>query len=186
MVPMPRVKTNFVSTLLWLCVAGHGSIVLAQSAGTFTATGSMITPRFGHMATLLPDGKVLIAGGLSICFLQAQPCIGPSSAELYDPSTGAFTAAGAMNTIRPIGGVLLANGKVLFAEGYYLTGGLASVELYDPSTGDFNRAGNAATLAGLSSATLLNDGRVLLIGWSNTGGGAEIYDPVAETFSHQC
>jgi len=32
-------------------------------------------------------------------------------------------------------------------------------------------------------ATLLNDGRVLLIGWSNTGGGAEIYDPVAETFT---
>jgi hypothetical protein len=60
--------------------------VYAQPAGTFTATGSMITPRFGHMATLLPNGKVLIAGGITICFLQAQPCIGPNSAELYDPS----------------------------------------------------------------------------------------------------
>jgi len=159
------------------------TVAMAQPAGTFTATGSMITPRFGHMATLLPNGKVLIAGGLTVCFLLAQPCIGPNGAELYDPTTGAFTATRTMNTTRPIGGVLLANGKVLFAEGYNLNGGLASVELYDPTNGVFNRAGNAATLANLSTATLLNDGRVLLIGWSKAGGGAEIYDPVAETFS---
>ena len=112
---------------LLLCVAGVFGY--AQSPGTFTATGSMITPRFGHMATLLPNGKVLIAGGFTICFLQAQPCIGPNSAELYDPSTGTFTATGAMNTIQPIGGILLPNGEVLFAEGYYSTGGLASIEL---------------------------------------------------------
>ena len=88
-----------------------------------------------------------------------------------------------MNIVRPIGGVLLPNGKVLFAESYNVTGGLASIELYDPTDGVFNSAGNAATLAALDSATLLNDGRVLLTGWSNHGGGAEIYDPVAETFS---
>ena len=87
--------------LLW-CVVGVSGY--AQSPGTFTATGSMITPRFGHMATLLPNGKVLIAGGITICFLQAQPCTGPNSAELYDPSTGTFTATGAMNTLLPIGG----------------------------------------------------------------------------------
>ncbi len=168
---------------LLLCVVGVSGY--AQSPGTFTATGSMITPRFGHMATLLPDGRVLIAGGLTICLVQAQPCIGPNSAELYDPSTGAFTATGTMNTLRPIGGVLLPNGKVLFAEGYYSTGALASVELYDPTNGVFNRAGNAVTLAALYSARLLNDGSVLLMGWSNAGSGpgAEIYDPVAESFS---
>ncbi len=170
-------KPLLIPTLLFSVVA------LAQSAGTFSATGSMITPRFGHMATLLPNGKVLIAGGITICFLQSQPCIGPNSAELYDPSTGVFTATGSMNIIRPIGGILLPNGKVLFAENYNVTGVLASVELYDPTDGVFNSAGNAATLAALDSATLLNDGRVLLIGWSNHGGGAEIYDPVAETFS---
>jgi len=93
-------------------------------------SGYVHTDRQHDYASLRPhgnfasDGKVLIAGGLSICFLQAQPCIGPNSSELYDPSTGAFTATGAMNTIQPIGGFLLPNGKVLFAEGYYSTGGL--------------------------------------------------------------
>ena len=169
-------KTALIFALFFFRVA------IAQPKGTFKPTGSMITPRFSHMATLLPSGKVLIAGGFTSCFLVSQPCIGPTSAELYDPITGAFAATGAMNTIRPIGGFLLANGKVLFAESYYLTGALVSVELYDPTAGVFNRAGNAATLAGLYSATPLKDGRILLIGWSKTASGAEIYDPVSETF----
>src|ERR1700682_1255323 len=122
-------------------------VALAQFTGTFTATGSMITPRFSHTATLLQNGKVLIAGGYTICLLESQPCIGPNSAELYDPVTGTFNSAGAMSTIRPIGGFLLPNGKVLFAESLP-SSTLARIELYDASTGNFIPAGTSATLRG--------------------------------------
>jgi len=185
MVRMPRVKTGFVSALLWLCVAGQGAIALAQSAGTFTATGAMSTPRVGHTATLLPSGKVLIAGGVIACSAPTS-CVGADSAELYDPATGAFAATGAMNTVRATGGVLLPDGRVLFA-GNDVSGALFSIELYDPSTGLFNVVGRPATLSSFAPATLVNDGRVLLIGRVGTSlpavYGAELYDPAAGTFS---
>src|SRR5258708_33950995 len=79
----PGMRVDFI---LPLFVSG---VAMAQSAGTFTRTGSMITPRFGHTATLLPNGKVLIAGGLTGCF-PGIGCPDTNNAELYDPATAAF------------------------------------------------------------------------------------------------
>ena len=77
-------KTTIVVLLLELLgVAGQGAFALAQSPGTFSATGNMITPRFLHTATLRLDGRVLIAGGDSSC----STANAESNAELYDPST---------------------------------------------------------------------------------------------------
>src|ERR1700674_1464407 len=91
-------KASFA--LLLFGVVGDGPLAMAQSAGTFLATGNMITPRFGHTATLLPNGKVLIAGGGTAVFYGPPHISFWASAELYDPSKGTFTATGSMTTSR--------------------------------------------------------------------------------------
>jgi hypothetical protein len=164
-------QTNFVFLLLVLA-AGQTPKAPAQSPGTFTATGGMTTPRAFHTATLLRNGKVLIAGG--------------ASAELFDPSTGTFAATGNLTAIRSRHtATVLSDGKVLIAGG----GGLASAELYDPVTGTFTTTGSMMTPRDLHTATLLRDGRVLIAGGYYWNGRtlsiftAEIYDPSAGTFS---
>jgi hypothetical protein len=67
---------SLVLPLLLLGVASHTSMVMAQSAGTFAATGNMTAPRLNHTATLLPDGRVLIAGGGIQPALSAPPVLG--------------------------------------------------------------------------------------------------------------
>jgi hypothetical protein len=74
-----------------LMLIALASSALAQSPGAFTATGNMITPRFRHTSTLLPNGEVLIAGGFTACY---PGCIPARGAEIYDPTTGTFTPSG--------------------------------------------------------------------------------------------
>ena len=119
----------------------------AQTPGTFTPTGNMTTPRFSHTATLLPNGKILFAGGISEYspdkFVKGTCNCTLASAELYDPSTGMFTPAGNMTTPRsghtatllPNGRVLITGGNSEYKQNCNCT--LASAELYDPSTGTF-------------------------------------------------
>jgi len=100
---------------LFIGTAGTASIAVAQNAGMFTATGPMATARFWHTATLLNDGKVLIAGGEEI-FAGVQR--GISKAELYDPAAGVFAPAGSMTIARAFHtATLLADGRVLIAGG---------------------------------------------------------------------
>src|SRR5215469_16719335 len=119
------------------------AIAMAQSGGAFTATGNMITAQSGHTATLLLSGKVLIAGGVTNSLAIGLNSVGPqqtvlASAEIYDPSTGMFTATGSMTTVRTShSATLFPDGRVLIAGG----SGDLSAEIYDPSSGTFTAAG---------------------------------------------
>src|SRR5690242_13172824 len=99
-------------------------LAVAQTPGTFAATGNMTAARSGHTATLLADGRVLIAGGDAA-----------GTAELYDPATGTFASTGKMTAARAAHtATLLPNGTVLIAGGAYgPPRSLGSAELYDPS-----------------------------------------------------
>lgn len=138
----------------------------------------MTTTRRLHTATLLPDGRVLLAGGYDA----GNSAL--SSAELYDPVTATFTATGSMVTAKAgHTAVLLANGKVLIVGGYGTASypNIAPAELYDPSTGTFGGTGAYASNGGCDfcpPATLLTDGKVLFVGQDQ----AQVYDP-AGTFS---
>jgi hypothetical protein len=139
----------------------------------FSPTGNMVANHTGPTATLLPNGKVLIAGG------DFGDGDGPSPiAELFDPATGTFTATGSMTYGREQNtATLLPDGSVLIAGGH---GNHASAELYDPVTGTFRITGSMATGRELHTATLLNDGTVLITGgdyWPTALASAEIYTP---------
>src|SRR5438270_2365777 len=87
--------TNFkTASALVLFLACSASRSAAQVPSTFTSTGSMTVPRAGHTATLLTNGKVLIAGGSHFQPFAHEEV--ETSAELYDPSTGAFSLIGSM------------------------------------------------------------------------------------------
>lgn len=166
----------------------HPAIATAASSGTFTRTGSLITARSEHTATLLPNGKVLITGGLESTTLDAPSSI-LASAELYDPGTGTFSPAGNMTAARSMhASTTLADGRVLIVGGYGYGAGtatgaataLATAELYDPSTGSFTPTRNMATARGWPTAILLASGNVLVVGG---GTAAELYDPDSGMFS---
>jgi hypothetical protein len=178
-----------------------GSSILASTelydpvTNTFappTGTASMNAARFYATATLLPNGKVLIAGGFDV---NENPL---ASTELYDPAANTFAANPAMRIARGWAtATLLPNGKVLIAGGYFPSGGIfmtaTSTELYDPVTNTFAfPIGTASMKAGRAQAmaTLLANGKVLIVGGFEHIPGelfavtsTELYDPAANTFA---
>ena len=134
-----KIKTlrAVISLCLSCLVIGLAQQGFAQ--GTWTVTGALNTARAFHTATLLPNGKVLVAGGETY----SNGGFYFSSAELYDPATGTWTATGALNTTHSSHtATLLPNGKVLLtgSDTGYGSGG-SSAELYDPATGTWTATG---------------------------------------------
>jgi hypothetical protein len=163
---------------------------LGEVPASWTATGSLLDPRANHTATLLSDGRVLVAGGggTGLSGLLA-------TAELYDPVSGSWTATGNMNGIRILHtATLLADGKVLVAGGAdsiseTSVNALVTAELYDPATGSWTETGPMIEARAHHTATLLADGKVLVAGGSGSGSGsdslatAELYDPATGSWT---
>src|SRR5262249_28725564 len=107
-------------------MAENSAEIYSVSGAAFTATGNLNTARTGAVAVLLPNGKILVAGGSSDGSLDGAL----NSAELFDPNTGTFTITGNMNAAR-LGATatLLNNGQVLLASGGNSGGFLNSAEL---------------------------------------------------------
>jgi N-acetylneuraminic acid mutarotase len=144
------------------------------AVGSWSNTGSLQTARYGHSATLLPSGKVLVAGGFNDSGYL-------SSSQLYDPTTGNWSSTGSLIIAR--GGqraTLLPSGKVLVVGGADNSGTASrSAELYDPATGSWSSTGSPHGSYVGHTATLLPSGKVLV----EAGFGAELYDPATGSWS---
>jgi hypothetical protein len=161
------------------------------TTGTFTATGAMATPRIYHTAVRLPDGRVLVLGGLS----EGNATL--KSAELFDPARGTFTSAGSMLVAREgATATVLKDGRVLIVGGILRQGEdffvVLAAELFDPRTNTFAPSGRMVKSRARHAAVALADGRVLIMGgYGNSDLSpeavlfkeVELYDPVAGTFS---
>ena len=178
--PRQLLVISFILVFALAAIAFHATSPVAH-VGSVIAAGQMLSPRSGHTATLLPNGKVLIAGGMR----KNQDFY--SSAELYDPATGRFQFTGEMHE-RRVGqiAVLLRSGKVLIAGGWVGHGGTDSAELYDAAAGKFTMLSKMTTRRGRPSATLLNNGDVLIAGGEEEDNQslatAEIFDANTSTF----
>ena len=144
---------------------------------TFYPGPNLNAARSWHTATLLPDGRVLIAGGNT--GWGGSPL---ASAEIYDPATKTFTLTGNMQYARSThAATLLPDGKVLITGGYNTT-----AEMFNPASGTFSTISNMNYVHYGHSATLLQDGRVLVEGSSVSypANAAEVYVPSLQGFTN--
>jgi hypothetical protein len=164
---------------------------------TWTATGPLHFPRYGHTATLLADGEVLVAGGLgtngsSANFVEILP------SETYNPNTGLWKTNGAMHAGRMSGhtATLLQNGQVLVAGGAITNNILVTgeCELFDPASSNWTVSTPMNDTLAFHTATRLPSGLVLVAGGDTDIGSfggfsyypltdAEIYDPNLQSWT---
>jgi hypothetical protein len=170
---------NRVRPVLWLaCVC----FLTAQPCfAGFKFAGRLVTPRGKHTATLLQDGRVLIAGGTDKGLYNAS-----AKAEIYDPSTGLSTATGDMNVgRRSHGAVLLPDGRVLVIGGHYANStSVQACEIYDPATGVWTLTGLMPDGQSTVDPVLLPNGKVLsAASGSSDPSYAFVYDPASGVWS---
>jgi hypothetical protein len=167
------------TTLWWLLTVALVVVtpLVVQTPGTWEPAANMAQGRAGHTATLLPNGKVLIAGGKDA---RGNPL---ATAERYDPATGLYTPVAAPLPT-PVWGhtaTLLNDGAVLLAGESGVSGQpVSAAQLFDPSTSTFTALTPMSTPRSQHTATLLGDGWVLIAGGSDDAhalAALELYFP---------
>ena len=168
-VDMTEADRTLASALIW-----------DPATATFSPAGSLAEPRVEHTATLLPDGRVLIVGGID--WTESQRSAG--AAEIWDPETATFSPAGELEASRwGHAAVLLPDGRVLVVGGAWRR----LSEIWDPETATFSPGGELARAReARTTAALLSDGRALVISVAYDGniaqGWSELWDPTTESF----
>ena len=154
--------------------------------GSFAANTTYVN----HTATLLRNGKVLVAGGSGGSSLPGQsiPGRGTKMTQLFDPSTSTWTRTADLNVERPNDptAVLLRNGQVLLIGGASSLPNISSsvAELYDPGMNTWTQTANMNFARAEQTATLLADGKVLAAGGTGSASTtAEIYNPADGTWT---
>jgi hypothetical protein len=164
-VPQPQTTTTYVLTAFNAAGASIATSLTVQVLNTFALANDMKVVRAGATATLLPNLKVLIAGGDNGSGSVA-------TAELYDTSTGSFTpTTGPMSIARAQHtATLLTTGKVLIVGGVTAGGNKLKVELYDPVTDTFSQPFSLPTGEERlgHTATLLPNGKILIAGGNDS------------------
>jgi hypothetical protein len=166
-------------------LAGAETFDPATNSFSSAGIGPMGTPRRGAIAAPLPDGRVLVAGGSYDDGTEHEL----ASAEVFSPTTGAFTPVGDMRVPRVrAAAASLRDGRVLVAGGNDGSNRLSSAEVFNPATGAFTPVGDMGVDRAREAAASLPDGRVLLVGGAAGANAAalqsaEIFDPVTNSFS---
>ena len=166
------------------------SAAVDVTADTWTAAPQMPTERVaGHTATLLANGKLLVAGGVKSAGM------GTAAVDLFDPVAATWTSVAPMNVMRSShSATLLADGRVLVTGGSTVSSAAAkgyvnntSAEIYDPAANTWTAAPPMSAARSHHTATRLPDGKVLVVGGENVlylvEPTAEVYDPVANTWT---
>jgi len=183
------VTNSCVQTVLALVLVLTINAVAFAASGTWAAAGNMLSPRDGHVAILLPNGKVLVAGGTN-------NGVALASAELYNPAAKTWASTGSMHVARAFAhAVLLSSGLVLIMGGCVndcLSSTIKQAELYNPATGTFTVTGSMLQSRAEFAFTLLATGQVLVAGGCTaydangcaaTTNKAEIYNPTSGTWT---
>ena len=153
------------------------SVQVYTSGSGWSAGAAMKKVRLDHAAVLLPDGRVLVAGGVDASGTAL------STAEIYDPTSGHWTLTGTMSAARAGFTMnVLADGRVVAVGGYAANPGqaLTSADLFDPTTDGWTATGALTAGRRYQAAAALGDGRVVVIGGH---GGASDYLASCEVYT---